>query len=557
MRIEQRTRIVNSVLWAAYGDALGFITELGDLHTLRYRTGEDSVTQTIKWKRRIGGRFGTVLELPAGCYSDDTQLRLSVSRSIGADGHFDVEAFAKIELPVWLSYSLGGGLSTKAAASSLVRENVNWFSNFFSSKTSSYFGAGGNGAAMRIQPHVWASSDASQRSTYMRSVVRNTISTHGHLNAIVGAYFHAACLGFVLSEKEIPGPDQWRQMVSQVVEISAFVQSDDELNSFWLPVWNQRSARDLEVSLQETRQEAMKDVEIIDEIVQQQGNGSYSRILRSLGALDPATRGSGIKTALVAAALSWTFRDRPISEALVVAANALGSDTDSIATMAGAILGANCQSPPEGALADRDYIVEEANRLYEVGRGDARRDFKYPDLMSWRAPKTLLTAVTSHRGQAVMAGLGYASSVGERRVDKKDKNLVWQWLKLEFGQTVLVRTRQTLEETLPENLIGRYVSVQGIPETRKAMSAQSDLFRESVAVRSREGKGQTVASTASLDGLTTIAINSGFNYDVIGRHIVDLSEQPNGVELVVAYSAIIAKARKARMRSRDVKGGTQ
>ena len=41
--------IVNSMLWAAYGDALGFITELCDKKTLKYRThGIDYVTQLIR-----------------------------------------------------------------------------------------------------------------------------------------------------------------------------------------------------------------------------------------------------------------------------------------------------------------------------------------------------------------------------------------------------------------------------------------------------------------------------------------------------------------------------
>ena len=194
MSPDSKTAIVSSSLWAAYGDALGFISELADSRTLAFRIKAKTVNKTVRWKRRIGGRFGVVLELPSGCYSDDTQLRLATSRAIRADGHFDVEAFAKIELPVWLCYSLGGGLSTKAAASSLIRENVNWFSNFFSDRSSSYFDAGGNGASMRIQPHVWAASDLTKSSSYMKDVIRNSVCTHGHPNAFAGAFFHASCL---------------------------------------------------------------------------------------------------------------------------------------------------------------------------------------------------------------------------------------------------------------------------------------------------------------------------------------------------------------------------
>ena len=89
--------------------------------------------------------------LPAGCYSDDTQLRLATGRAIRPDS-FDVEAFAKVELPVWLGYALGAGKSTSAAALNLSKPRTSWFANTFKGWTES----GGNGAAMRIQPHVWA-----------------------------------------------------------------------------------------------------------------------------------------------------------------------------------------------------------------------------------------------------------------------------------------------------------------------------------------------------------------------------------------------------------------
>ena len=107
---ERERRTVTSALWSAYGDALGFTTELADTSLVRRRTGGTApVTNTLAWQRLIGGRFGALINLPAGTYSDDTQLRLATSRCIRHDGQFDVETLAKIELPIWLNYSLGGG----------------------------------------------------------------------------------------------------------------------------------------------------------------------------------------------------------------------------------------------------------------------------------------------------------------------------------------------------------------------------------------------------------------------------------------------------------------
>ena len=111
-KVGRENQVRRSALWAAYGDALGWISELVDEKGLSRRTLGKPLRHPIGWKRRIGGRAGITVDLPVGCYSDDTQLRLATARSIRPDG-FDVEAFSKVELPVWPSYALGGGRSHK------------------------------------------------------------------------------------------------------------------------------------------------------------------------------------------------------------------------------------------------------------------------------------------------------------------------------------------------------------------------------------------------------------------------------------------------------------
>ena len=86
MTLNRQTQTRSSAIWAAYSDALGFITELADESRVRYRSGSSSVTHTIEWRRKIGGLTGTTILFPAGTYSDDTQLRLSTSRAIRGDG---------------------------------------------------------------------------------------------------------------------------------------------------------------------------------------------------------------------------------------------------------------------------------------------------------------------------------------------------------------------------------------------------------------------------------------------------------------------------------------
>ena len=68
-------QVINSALWAAFGDALGFITELGDAKVVQYRLhGQAQGWGEKAWRRRIGGKYGVEISLPAGTYSDDTQF---------------------------------------------------------------------------------------------------------------------------------------------------------------------------------------------------------------------------------------------------------------------------------------------------------------------------------------------------------------------------------------------------------------------------------------------------------------------------------------------------
>ena len=194
---ERATRTRGSMLWAAYGDALGFISELVDRKGLERRTQGAPLDNLMAWERRVGGRWGVDVSLPAGCWSDDTQLRMAVSRSISCRG-FDVETFGRVELPVWLSYALGGGRASKAAARNLGKPSTLWYANTFAG----WADAGGNGAAMRIHPHVWASPDLD--GDYMLDVIADTVCTHGHPRAIVGACFHAATLAHCISSGTVP-----------------------------------------------------------------------------------------------------------------------------------------------------------------------------------------------------------------------------------------------------------------------------------------------------------------------------------------------------------------
>ena len=185
-----------------------------------------------------------MVDLPAGCYSDDTQLRLATSRSILGDGHFDVETFKggtddlAVIRPGWRE-------GTKAAAAALVSPDVNWFSNFFQSDDVRYLDAGGNGAAMRIQPHVWAAKDKSQPGIVLaRCRPQRCLQPRAH-QGILGAVFHALCLADAFSKRAVPGPESWTAAIGRFKDVAKIVDTDSELSAFWRPVWEELSDRRL------------------------------------------------------------------------------------------------------------------------------------------------------------------------------------------------------------------------------------------------------------------------------------------------------------------------
>ena len=73
----RESKIINSSLWAAYGDILGFPMEMVDAKGVKRRIGLSYIETPVSWKRMVGGKFGSLATLEPGSYSDDTQLRLA------------------------------------------------------------------------------------------------------------------------------------------------------------------------------------------------------------------------------------------------------------------------------------------------------------------------------------------------------------------------------------------------------------------------------------------------------------------------------------------------
>ena len=429
-------RVRRSALWAAYGDALGWISELTDEKGLDIRTGGVRLQRPIDWIRRIGGRNGVTVKLPRGCYSDDSQLRLATSRSIRSDG-FDIEAFSKVELPVWLSYALGGGKSTTAAARNLSKLNAQWYANRFKGWANS----GGNGAAMRIQPHVWASREPGAPSTFITDVIRNSICTHSHPHGILGAMIHALGLAFAMVNGRPPQP---KELIASVEHSSIYLTAllkDSEVGRIWLPTIEQESrwyGRAWDQAVEESKQA----IQIAGAKRNSSGEQRYEEIVNELKLRNRDRLGSGLLTSIAAMGLTWSEPDP--ERAMTIAANALGTDTDTIATMAGATLGAIADYDPPVDVMDAELFLREADRMSAIAASKPTANFEYPDLLRWVAPKTQADyLVMSASGECRVRGLGIVEPQ-DAPIRSKISGFMWQWVKTEYGQSLLIKRREVL-----------------------------------------------------------------------------------------------------------------
>lgn len=395
--------------------------------------------------------MGPTVELPPGCTSDDTQLRLSVGRCIRATGRFDTETFSKVELPVFLSYQLGAGRGTKAAAHALGKRTTRWFSNFFDGRSSRYIDGGGNGAAMRIQPHVWAARDA-KPETYLAPLLRDVICTHGHPRGILGACLHALALATTLHQDSVPEPDRWLGMVDHLTRVERIIAADDVLGERWLPAWEMNAGESFSKAMSRTIDELRVQTEqAIEASTRLQGSNAgpeYAELAKSLGGLRAQSRGAGTITAILALWLAWAFRSKPV-DGLRASAGLINSDTDTISTMAGALLGAVATNDPPGGLLDAELIVSEAQRLQRLAEGESASSFPHPDPLHWQPPPYLADALGLIDGRPAVAGLGPVVSKGEPIPGQGGKPEFWQWVETTYGQSLLIKRRPELKELPP------------------------------------------------------------------------------------------------------------
>lgn len=543
MTILKERNIVNSALWAAYADALGFITELADSKMVSKRAGVNKVVELVDWNRKIGGMYGPLVSLPAGTYSDDTQLRLATSRSINCDNYFSINAFSKIELPIWSTYALGAGIGSKIAASSLAKRNIAWYNNFYEGK-SLYINSGGNGAVMRVQPHVWACRTPENPESFLSDVIKNSLTTHGHPRAIAGSVFHALCLSHCMTKNRMPNVEDGKVFNQWTKEIPRIIKRDINLSTAWVPIFESQFDKTLEDAYNDVYIEISELIDLVS-TWENSEHKSYGGLVDILDLTNTQIRGSGTLTAVAAMAAASIEED--LITLLVSMVNALGTDTDSIATMVGAIRGIVDESIPPQNVQDQSYIINDAQRLYRISINNEINNYQYPDTVSWKVPSSTLDYVVNYEGQLVFPPFGVITEQSKpfSSSNTESYDYCYQWVSSSFGQSFLVKKRNNNTIKTVDN--HQFLSVVQ-PKVRE-QTAVPQLEIDLTVEQGESGLAEQVyQKELDLDLLTSAAIAGNFDPKTIGAHLIDISHSELGVNGAVAYSAIISKALSARQK---------
>lgn len=348
---------------AAIGDALGWPQEARAGKVGRQATSPPAMVFR-QWQRRAGGRFYAHAEIIGpGEYSDDTQLLLATARSISHRTAW-LKHFVQKELPAWLTYERGGGGATRRAAEAWSSGTRPWADND-EKRRAAYFQAGGNGVAMRILPHILACAAPAEFERVNELIVLNGITTHGHPRALVGSVLYGFAswvalnqvgtlpYGYLL-EVALKRVDDWGKLPKC------------EMPDDWLGDRSERA--DYDKLWRATVEEARHLIAVAADGLRAGALANDRSILRDLGAIDSSFIGSGTVSAVAAIYLASKYAPDP-QHGVAEAAFAKGADTDTLASMTGALLGliagAEWIQPYAGTVQDHAYLKKIADSLID------------------------------------------------------------------------------------------------------------------------------------------------------------------------------------------------
>ena len=359
-----REKCTGALLASAIGDALGWPYEFRSRNTNKnLQMGQGHF---VDWHRKSGGRYWNHNEMIlAGEYSDDTQMILAVSRSL-ISGYDWKDYFSHKELPYWLKYERGGGNALKTAAKTYKENNTPWKSK----NARDYFCAGGNGATMRILPHVIANAYFSNTEQLMDDVFSNSIITHGHPRAILGATCYAYALNVILHKETIL---QFGELINIIID---GVNVWGRFREHVLPTdWDNYKNLNFEYNYlnewSNCTNSIIDKLLYIDKSLKKGLLVNDSTVLTELKCFDKEN-GAGDVAVLAALYLVSKYANNPIL-GIKTAAYTVGIDTDTIACITGGLFGMLCGT---GWIPAEWRMVQDYNCLCNIAEILLSNDMK-------------------------------------------------------------------------------------------------------------------------------------------------------------------------------------
>ncbi|MDT0117526.1 hypothetical protein Q9R20_11050 [Microbacterium sp. PRF11] len=262
---------------------------------------------------------------------------------------------------------------------------------------------------------------------------------------------------FTLDRGTVPCPRSFGSLLAATRDAFDGFLRQPELAGYWLPQWERKP----QTSFQRAWFDTVDEVgEILSSAApawalmyaaggdRDQAIRGYGELVRILRLDDKTVRGSGTLTAATALLLASAFPDHPAQSAQIAAAH-LHTDTDTIGTMAAAIVGAAAPRDLFSPVLDADYLASEAHRLHAIAMGRPVDVFPYPDLLRWEPPRSAIDAVGLDHEGLTLAGL---SRLRITREAAANKDGIWVWARTSFGQSVLVKHRLQPRPLPPGNV---------------------------------------------------------------------------------------------------------
>lgn len=324
----------SALVCAMVGDSFGWVTEFSENPWFK-KNVELPVKGLMDWKRQTGGRWYRHSEIVhKGEYSDDTQLILATLRSLKYNNWFEYLAF--VEFPLWTLYARGAGRACKAQAETLSKGKYPW--KVDGDKLQKYFESGGDGGAMRILPHLFKYAD--DREQLLETSLKNTLLTHGHENSMLGSLLYMDALYCVCNE--VSKEDLIDTLLSNLHEYPSIIE---------------KVVRETIGYIEFNRVSVLMDNMINKlEFIRKHLESSTEQVIKEL-CINLGSRGAAIDNAVASIYLYLKY-DNPY-QAIFDASNTMYCDTDTLASMSGALLGLDrtVEELPEWFTSVADYEV--------------------------------------------------------------------------------------------------------------------------------------------------------------------------------------------------------